>query len=80
MDISLDKTINIQTFESMPNLFNENTIFKYNINRTFNDRKYFHIIWNLLHLISVEYPCVPTEQQKQNLIEFINNFIFINLI
>lgn len=74
MNLSIDKTINIQTFESIPNLFDENKNFEYIINRNFNDRKYFHIIWNLLHLISVEYPNFPTEQQKQNLIEFIRNF------
>lgn len=73
MDLSIDKIINIQTFESMPNLFNENKKFVYIINKNFNDRKYFHIIWNLLHLISVEYPIVPTEQLKLNLIEFIQN-------
>ena len=74
MDLSINKTINIQTFESIPNLFDENKNSEYIINRNFNDRKYFHIIWNLLHLISVEYPSVPTEQQKQHLIEFIKNF------
>lgn len=74
MVLSIDKIINNQSFESMPNLFNENNNSEYIINRNFNDRKYFHIIWNLLHLISVEYPCFPTEQQKQNLIKFINNF------
>lgn len=43
------------------------------IKRFFNDRKYFHIIWNLLHLISTEYPNIPTDHQKQNAIEFIKN-------
>jgi hypothetical protein len=69
---TLDEIINIQTFVSMPNIFDEQS-YSNTINRCFNDRKYFHIIWNLLHLISVEYPNIPTDHQKQKSIEFITN-------
>jgi hypothetical protein len=41
------------------------------INKRFNDTKYFNIIWNLLHLISVEYPDNPSDKLKQSTINFI---------
>ena len=44
MNDSLDKMINNQTFDSMPTLFNNNEYFINSIKRSFNDRKYFHII------------------------------------
>lgn len=73
MNDSLDKMINNQTFDSMPTLFNNNKFFINSIKRSFNDRKYFHIIWNLLHFISTEYPNIPTDHQKQKSKEFITN-------
>jgi len=69
----IDKTINIQTFEANPHIFDNNLSYINLIHKRFNDRKYFHIIWNLLHLISVNYPVDPTEIQKQTFIEFIKN-------
>jgi len=44
------------------------------INKRFNDNKYFNIIWNLLHLISVEYPDYPSYELKLSTINFIKKF------
>jgi hypothetical protein len=74
METSIDKIINIQTFDSLPDLFDNNRLYSHGQNKYFNDRKYFHVIWNLLHLLSVEYPDIPTEQQKLSLVDFIKNF------
>lgn len=73
LPIDIDKIINEESFDSMLKLFSRNTSYENAINRNFNDRKYYHIIWNLLHLISAEYPDEPTDQQKINLTLFIQN-------
>lgn len=44
------------------------------INKRFNENKYFNIIWNLLHLISVEYPDYPSDELKISAINFIKQF------
>lgn len=72
MNNHINNIINTETFNSVSYLIN-NTFINL-MNRRFNEIKYFHIIWNLLHLISVEYPDFPSDELKQETIQFIKNF------
>lgn len=67
----INKIINDETFNSFPDLFSANRQYIKHLNSTFNGRKYFYVIWNLLHLITTLYPDEPTEQQQNSMIEFI---------
>jgi hypothetical protein len=64
--------INLQSLDFIHNhIINNN--FKMLINKRFNENKYFNIIWNLLHLLTVEYPDAPSEKFKLTTVQFIKN-------
>jgi protein-arginine kinase activator protein McsA len=70
--MEINNLINSQTVDYIcNNIINYN--FKMNINKMFNENKYFNIIWSLLHLLTVEYPDSPSEKFKQTTVEFIKN-------
>lgn len=72
MNINIDNLINTESLNSVSSLI-DNTFINL-INKRFNDTKYFNIVWNLLHLISVEYPEYPSEKLKLSTINFIKQF------
>jgi hypothetical protein len=70
--MEINNLINSQSLDYIcNNIINHN--FKMTINNRFNENKYFNIIWNLMHLLTVEYPDVPSDKFKQTTIEFIKS-------